>query len=350
MDKTIALVNPKSGERASAAFLVEELNRLLPNRVVDLSQCFADQTAALDVIRQYALGGTVLVAGGDGTVSFGMDIVDQLDWAQLGEAQRPYITVIPMGTGNDLSRAIGHGPGFSKDKCPCACSSCCRVESIEETLVAAISAPKGNMDRFTINCSARSSGATLERRVMNNYFSIGFDAHIAKTFDTFRKDHPGLCKTRLLNKGWYACLGCGAMCGEPTLDKTVTLEVDGVAIPLPEGIKSLVVSNVDSFAGGVKLWKDGKNKYAPVSVRDGLVEVQGVYGSFHMGMMQMKVRSAQKIAQGKRVRIVTSAVHWMQWDGEAMDKVTEEAIIEIEHHSSPQILDGFLDTKPATTV
>jgi diacylglycerol kinase (ATP) len=348
MDKTVALVNPKSGERASAAFLVEELNRILPNRVVDLSQCFADQTAAIDLIRQHALGGFVLVAGGDGTVSFGMDIVDKLDWDSLGQAQRPHITVIPMGTGNDLSRAIGHGPGFSKDKCPCACSSCCRVETMDETITAAISAPKAVMDRFSISVTARNGSGVLEQRVMNNYFSIGFDAHIAKTFDTFRKEHPGLCKTRLLNKAWYGCLGCGALCGEPCLDKTVTLEVDGVVTELPDGIKSLVVSNVDSFAGGVVLWKDSKKKYQPPSVRDGLVEVQGIYGSFHMGMMQGKLRSAVKIAQGKKVKIVTSQVHWMQWDGEAMDNVKEEAVIEIEHHSSPRILDGFLSTNPAS--
>jgi diacylglycerol kinase (ATP) len=341
--RVVALVNPKSGERSSADFLFQQLKDILAGRVVDLSQCFQDRTPALDMIRNHAQGGTVIVAGGDGTVSFAMDIVDELDWSALGESSRPHITVIPMGTGNDLSRALDFGPGFSKTTCCCGCCACCRVDDLGETVDHAISAPKSTMDRWAIDVT-NSAGASLDVRKMNNYFSIGFDAHIAKTFDTARKENPKCFNSRLMNKAWYGVFGCRALCGEPTLEKSVEITIDGNVVALPDGIKSLVISNVDSFAGGVKLWKDSNNKFKPVSVSDGLLEVQGIFGSTHMGMMQGKLRSAEKIAQGGDIVITTKAEHWMQWDGEAMDAVRgEESVrIHISRSSQPRVLNARL--------
>ena len=341
--KVVALVNPKSGERSSADFLFQELQRILPNRVIDLMTCTMDKSPALNIIRDHALGGTVIVAGGDGTVSWAMDIVDELPWESLGEDQRPHITVIPMGTGNDLSRALDFGPGFSKTTCCCGCCSCCRVDNLEATVDFAISAPRSTMDRWVIEI-ANSAGASLDVRKMNNYFSIGFDAHIAKVFDTSRKENPGCFNSRLMNKMWYGIFGCRALCGEPTLEKSVKVVADGNEIVLPEGIKSLVLSNVDSFAGGVKLWKDSSNKFDPVSVSDGKLEIQGVFGSTHMGMMQVKLRSAEKIAQASDITITTSAEHWMQWDGEAMDcaRGEESVVIKITRQSTPRILNARL--------
>jgi diacylglycerol kinase (ATP) len=341
--KVVAFVNPRSGERSSADFLRGELERLLPGRVVDLSQCFLDQTVAIDMIRKFALGGTIIVAGGDGTVSFAMDIVDKVPWAVVGEEQRPFITVIPMGTGNDLSRALHFGPGFSKDVCCFGLSGCCRVDDLEETVTHAITAPRSSMDRWGIDVTG-VNGVVLDNRTMNNYFSIGFDAHIAKVFDTSRKQHPACFNSRLMNKMWYGCFGCRALCGEPTLETSIKLTVDDKVVALPEGIKSLVVSNVDSFAGGVKLWNDPKNVYKPVSVCDGLLEVQGIYGSTHMGMMQAKMRNAVKIAQGSNITITTVREHWMQWDGEAFDSVRgEECVtIRITRKSTPRILNASL--------
>lgn len=335
--KVVALVNPKSGERASASFLFNELSRILNGRVVDLSLCFQDQTAAITLIQTHALGGIVVVGGGDGTVSFAMDIVDKINWTLVGEDKKPHITVIPMGTGNDLSRALGFGGGFAHVKCCCGCCACCRYTVLDDVLREAVQAPHGKMDRWAIQLIA-GSGAIIDSRVMNNYYSIGFDANIAKKFDVFRKKHPGWCQSRLMNKAWYGCFGMGALCGEPKLGSTVALQIDGVAVPFPQEVKSLIVSNVDSFAGGVKLWKDSERRFQPVSLDDGLVEVQGVYGSFHMGMMQGKMRNAFKIGQGRQVTIIVSAVHFMQWDGEAMDAANQPCTVQISHYSSPQIL------------
>eukprot|EP00759_Apiculatamorpha_spiralis_P026578 PhF_6_TR29399/c2_g2_i3/m.43397 len=97
--KIIALVNSKSGERNSAEFLMSHLKSALgPAKVVDLSTCFKDQSPAINLIKTDGADGVVIVGGGDGTVSWVMDLVDQVDWAALGgDSHRPCITVVPMG-------------------------------------------------------------------------------------------------------------------------------------------------------------------------------------------------------------------------------------------------------------
>lgn len=336
---TVALVNPKSGERASANFLLEELNRLLPGRVVDLSTCLSDNCTAIQLL-QSAVNGIVIVGGGDGTVSWVMDMMESIDWrdtAPAGESRRPHIAVIPMGTGNDLSRSLGFGSGFAHITCCCGCSGCCRVHTLEKTLGTALAASKTTLDRWKIDVVA-GNGTLIDSRIMNNYFSIGFDASIARKFHHFRNENPKYCESRAMNKVWYGCFGCGALCGEPKLGKTVALSIDGHVVTFPEEVKSLVVANVDSFAGGVQLWSDKKKRFAPVSISDGKVEVQGIFGAFHMGMMQMKMRNAHKIGQGSVIQFHVSAVHFMQWDGEAMEKVVMPCTVTVTHHSALPVL------------
>eukprot|EP00760_Papus_ankaliazontas_P018373 PhM_4_TR1746/c0_g1_i1/m.41996/K00901/dgkA, DGK; diacylglycerol kinase (ATP) len=331
-----ALVNSKSGERASAAFLFTHLKASLgEDRIVDLSECFKDQTKALDLLKNKGSKGVVIVGGGDGTVSWVMDLVDKVQWDD--PADRPYISVIPMGTGNDLSRCLGFGPGFTKETCCCSCSGCCTLKSLDKVIESCVpTAYVGTMDRWSLTASQK--GVVVDSHPVNNYFSIGFDASIATKFDTFRRKHPGLCKARFMNKMWYGCFGFGAMCGSPTLEKIVKLNVDGKDVAVPKGIKSLVVTNIDSFAGGVRLWKDGRKTYKPQRFDDQLVEICGIYGSTHMAFMQVKMRSAVKIAQGQDVVITTSVPLSMQWDGEPLSKVTEAAKIEIKPLAQPRIL------------
>jgi len=342
--KVVALVNSKSGERSSADFLVNNLKASLGHdRLVDLSTCFLDQSKAVDLIRNHAVDGVVIVGGGDGTVSWVMDLVDRIDWATLGgDSHRPYISVIPMGTGNDLSRSLGLGPGFTKEKCCCAVSGCCELKNLEGTLLNNVNnAQIGSMDRWQMVVTS-PTGAELDKHPVNNYFSVGFDGSIARKFDTFRKNHPALCQSRVLNKIWYGFLGLDALCGNSKLDTLVNLNVDGKDIPLPPDLKSLVVTNIDSFAGGVKLWKEGSKddagKYTVPRLDDNLVEICGMYGSTHMGFMQIKLRSAVKIAQGTNVTITTKEFIPMQWDGEPMWKVNTACMVTITPLSQSKIL------------
>lgn len=333
-----AIVNVLSGEREAADFVKEELERLLGTSQVHVLN-FKNpdwRSLAVDFIKNEAKSAESIfvVAGGDGTVSLGLQLVEDASVTNV------YTAVIPMGTGNDLSRSLGFGPGFTMGSC------CCSLTSLQATIDKIAQGQLGELDLW--NVTARSANAAPREDdetstitfPMVNYFSIGFDAAIATRFANFRKAHPTLCSSRAMNKAWYGIYGMNAMCCEPIVSKVASVQVEGRQTQLPEGIKSLVVSNVDSFAAGVKLWKDPdpKKKYAaprpscrendgnpcpftPVSLSDGLLECQGIYGSTHMGMMQMGLRYSERIAQGSSIEIVLESAIMCQVDGEPLEEL-----------------------------
>ncbi len=49
---------------------------------------------------------------------------------------------------------------------------------------------------------------------------------------------------------------------------------------------------------------------------DGLIEVVGVYGAWHLGQLQVGLNRAVRLAQGSRVQVMTSEELPMQVDGE----------------------------------
>ncbi|KPA78025.1 putative mitochondrial diacylglycerol kinase [Leptomonas pyrrhocoris] len=205
----LAVMNPASGETGISQVVLAGLrDELGVKRVMTLTgELFADPAPIRLLIKEQAViyhppgqpgrqqRGTVVVCGGDGTVSFlmtQMDLVQReleaefhpfltdAERAQVrnyrdrfssghclpdmtSEAAHPYFIIpalapLPLGTGNDYSNCVGFGSGFSTSG-----SSCCAglwalcgcgdsgESQVAAALMSAVSAPCVTFDRWEVS-------------------------------------------------------------------------------------------------------------------------------------------------------------------------------------------------------
>lgn len=140
----------------------------------------------------------VLACGGDGTVGWVLSILDQ-----IGASPAPAVGVLPLGTGNDLARALGWGGGY-KD------------EPIGKILTSISDSETTLLDRWQLKVERNSDAKNdddggkgkenLPLNVVNNYFSLGVDAHIALEFHEARGETRFQILTRAESTKSLCCL------------------------------------------------------------------------------------------------------------------------------------------------
>ncbi|XP_056643490.1 diacylglycerol kinase epsilon [Diorhabda sublineata] len=305
----IIVANKKSGNGDGAYILSEFRKYLNPIQVIDLNE--RKPLAALQLcVLLSPKKVNILVAGGDGTISWMLTTSYKLDLDP-----EPSLAIIPLGTGNDLSRVLGWGNAYPTE---------IDVEAVMKNISEASTS---ELDRWKLEViSNRHLGLKLQNKTyfMYNYLSIGVDAQVALNFHRTRESGFYIYGSRLINKMLYVTFGTQqAVTSEcKHLERRLDLYLDGRLVELPE-LESVVVLNISSWGAGVNLWGmcvDVCSENTLQSYNDGILEVVGIYSSFHMAQLQVGISAPLRLGQAKVVEIHLKQKAPMQVDGEPWEQ------------------------------
>ncbi|XP_058207744.1 diacylglycerol kinase 7-like isoform X2 [Rhododendron vialii] len=298
----------------------------------------------------------VVVAGGDGTVGWVLGSLGELH--KEGREPVPATAIIPLGTGNDLSRSFGWGGSFPFNWKSAIKSSLdratrgpiCRLDS----WIVSILLPNGEVvdpphslkpvEECFLDQGFEIDGELPEKMtcyegVFYNYFSIGMDAQVAYSFHNLRNEKPYLAQGPIANKLIYSGYGCTQgwfftpCMSDPSLrglnniarmyiKKVNSSEWEQISIPS----RSLVALNLNNYASGRNPWGNLKPDYmekrgfVEAHVDDGLLEIFGLKQGWHASFVMTELISAKHIAQAAVIRFEFRGGEWqeayMQMDGE----------------------------------
>ena len=260
MDSTlVCFVHPKSGgSGAQGVVVLNRLRELLGHdKVHDITEVDINQVLKVAIKAHPKL--RILVGGGDGSQSWILSELDKLD-----QSSRPPVGPLAMGTGNDLSRILGWGGGYTGSP-------------LEPIIKQITSGRLDKLDRWKIQELEGQNSVKLD--VINNYCSIGLDAKIGYQFDQKRRANPNRFTSRSKNKRIYTyTTAANLLTKDQKLHRVLKLTCDGkdysaeLARYKP---KTLLLLNISSYAGGHDLWgRPGSSEGLTVqSPKDGKLDV-----------------------------------------------------------------------------
>ncbi|XP_022241600.1 eye-specific diacylglycerol kinase-like isoform X2 [Limulus polyphemus] len=303
----IVFINPKSGGNQGSKLMHKFQWLLNPRQVFDLT--LGGPSAGLELYRKVP-NLRILACGGDGTAGWVLSVLDE-----IGISPSPPVAVLPLGTGNDLARALGWGGGYTDEPISKILSNIQAGDVVQ--LDRWDLQVEKNLDVDTAGCEEGKDNLPLN--VVNNYFSLGVDAHIALEFHEAREARPDKFNSRLKNKMFYGQAGGKDLLQRKWKDlcNFVTLECDGQDLTprLKElRIHAILFLNIPSYGGGTRPWISPGAGFELQRTDDGLIEILGLT-TYQLPLLQAGGHGTC-LAQCRHARIVTTRTIPMQVDGE----------------------------------
>ncbi|CAN6449578.1 unnamed protein product [Victoria cruziana] len=300
----------------------------------------------------------VMVAGGDGTVGWVLGSISELYFQN--RLPLPPTGIIPLGTGNDLSRSFGWGGSFpfawksavKRSLFKATTGQVCHLDSWR----IVVSMPTGEVIELPYALKAREDcmfdkdddiednlpeRPTQIEGVFYNYFSIGMDAQVAYGFHHLRNEKPYLAQGPVSNKliysgysctqGWFftPCLSDPSLRGIKNILRLQIKRSNSSKweqIRIPSNVRAVVALNLSNYGSGRNPWGQLKPDYLEkkgfVEARadDGLLEIFGFKQGWHASFVMAELINAKHLAQAASVKLELRGGQWkdayMQMDGE----------------------------------
>ena len=210
---------------------------------------------------------------------------------------------------------------------------------------------------------ARGAGSaeSVSRVTLHNYLGVGVDAKAALAFHEAREANPGWFVSSVTNKFLYGVFGAVDFvthsCRALLRDK-VSVVADGVDVPIPRNAEGIIVLNLNSYAGGARMWDAGKrgthrknalcaalsggyqdtmfdepndddlpkadadagDAFGTSRRDDGLVDIVAVYGALHLGQLSLGTDRPVRLRQARAVRIEVSERFPVHVDGQPWEE------------------------------
>uniref|UniRef100_A0A1A7WD70 Diacylglycerol kinase n=1 Tax=Iconisemion striatum TaxID=60296 RepID=A0A1A7WD70_9TELE len=305
MKPILVFVNPKSGGNQGAKLLQMFMWILNPRQVFDLSQ--GGLREALELYRKVP-NLRILACGGDGTVGW---ILSALDELQMNP--QPPVAVLPLGTGNDLARTLNWGGGYTDEP---VSKVLCHVED-----GAVVQLDRWNLQVEKSAVQPEEGTQKLPLNVFNNYFSLGFDAHVTLEFHESREANPEKFNSRFRNKMFYAGAAFSDFLQRSSRDlsKHVRVVCDGTDLtPKIQELKfqCIVFLNIPRYCAGTMPWGNtGDHRdFEPQRHDDGCIEVIG-FTMASLAALQVGGHG-ERLHQCREVVLTTYKTVPVQVDGE----------------------------------
>ncbi|KAH9495777.1 hypothetical protein Btru_013297 [Bulinus truncatus] len=286
----IVIANRKSGSNDGQLILRHFRQYLNPAQVIDIQDVSPQEALEwCNLLPEVTF--TLLVCGGDGTIGWVLTAIET-----LGLKNSPRVCILPLGTGNDLSRVLGWGEGYSGDV-----DVTTILENVEMSKPVAL-------DRWTVQIKDIKHFRFYQHSkdyTMNNYLSVGVDALVTLNFHRQRESWPAVFAHRLINKVCYFTYGTKDVLERECKDlhKKLKLELDGQEIQLPE-LEGVVVLNIASWGGGCQPWGNYQDSSMTAPrYDDGKLEVMGLFSSFHIAQLQVGLATPLRLGQAEHVKI-----------------------------------------------